>query len=428
MKRKKLLTGVLCVFLAAGALAVLCAGLTACGSSWNIGTGGTDEVTATLKRTDDQSYKLTIGGSGRMANWNTPEDVPWHDRAGEITEVVIGDRVLSIGDNAFAGTKIASVVVPDSVELIGRNTIPASADLFVWSEEIEYAEETDREEAFLYREEKPLTDSRYWQSDRDSGDIFDFDNPDELLETAGNYWHYDADDRAVKWDVKRVLFIGNSFTYTNMVPEIFDNVVKGTDRLVETYAITGPGWYLDAHADATDVCGEQVDALLNARDDFDYVVLQEQSTCAFRDYDRFLGGVQALQEKIEATQKDAKIFLYATWGYAKSAPSYGFTIPEMEAAVREGYQNAAKATGTTVSPVGEAFTAVYENEPSVNLYASDNHHQSYAGSYLGACVHAAAVLGVDVRETTYTGTLSEEEAALLREYAFDTVFEEAAIE
>ena len=100
----------------------------------------------------------------------------------------------------------------------------------------------------------------------------------------------------------------------------------------------------------------------------------------------------------------------------------------MEAAIREGYQNAAKATGTTVSPVGEAFTAVYENEPSVNLYASDNHHQSYAGSYLGACVHAAAVLGVDVRETTYTGTLSEEEAALLREYAFDTVFEEAAIE
>lgn len=76
MKKKKLMTGIFCSLLAAAAFAVLCLGLASCGSSWNIGTGGTDEVTATLKKTSDSSYKLTIGGSGRMENWSTPEDVP----------------------------------------------------------------------------------------------------------------------------------------------------------------------------------------------------------------------------------------------------------------------------------------------------------------------------------------------------------------
>ena len=127
------------------------------------------------------------------------------------------------------------------------------------------------------------------------------------------------------------------------MPGIFDNIAEDLGFVTETYSITGPGWYLDNHAKQTDKCGKQVDKLLKACDDFDYIVLQDQSTVAYKNNTRFKNGIKALKEKIQATQKHAKIYLYETWGSPFTANEDSTTIQEMEMKLRNAYTSAGSA-------------------------------------------------------------------------------------
>lgn len=116
------------------------------------------------------------------------------------------------------------------------------------------------------------------------------------------------------------MFIGNSFTYRNGVEEfssgvpcLFDGIAEDLGFAVETYSVTGPGWYLESHANASDRCGKQVDNLLNACNDFDYIVLQQdQSTSPYRENARFINGVNLMLSKVKRTRTHAKIYLYET--------------------------------------------------------------------------------------------------------------------
>ena len=66
-------------------------------ASGKCGVGGND-LTWTL----DDSGTLTISGSGAMADYEEPENQPWKSQRNSIRKVVIGDKVTSIGENAFA--------------------------------------------------------------------------------------------------------------------------------------------------------------------------------------------------------------------------------------------------------------------------------------------------------------------------------------
>lgn len=194
---------------------------------------------------------------------------------------------------------------------------------------------------------------------------------------------------------------------------------------VETYSITGPGWELSKHATATDTCGKQVEKLLNAVNDFDYVVLQEQSTKPYKNYAGFLNGVKAMQQKIESTQEHAQIYLYETWGSPYSANEDKTSIQQMELKLLKSYNDAAKECGLKVSYVGRAFTYVYENHSSIYLWDTDNRHQGYKGAYLSGLTHAGTILGCDVQNTkfvrdeTYRAPqLDEATVTALREAAY----------
>ena len=238
----------------------------------------------------------------------------------------------------------------------------------------------------------------------------------------------------------KVLFIGNSFTYRNGVvefssgvPGLFDGIAEDLGFAVETYSITGPGWYLESHANPSDRCGRQVDKLLSACDDFDYIVLQDQSTCPYRENARFLNGVGSMLEKIESTQTHAEVYLYETWGSPFSSAEDGTTIAEMESKLRSAYTAAGGQFGLHVTYVGAAFTDAYYNG-GIYLWDTDNRHQGFAGAYLSAATHVGSMLGADVRETAFTGeglydapALGEETLTALREAAYRAASGELAV-
>ena len=64
---------------------------------------------------------LTISGTGNMASWASPNEVPWYQYTNDVTAVVLKDGVTGIGNNAFNGySSVTSVTIPDGVTSIGN--------------------------------------------------------------------------------------------------------------------------------------------------------------------------------------------------------------------------------------------------------------------------------------------------------------------
>ena len=394
------------------------------GNKWEIGKGNPASVKAEV--VDNILY---IKGKGDMKDFAKSSETPWYDVREDLTDIKIEEGITYIGKYAFFTVPVPKLVVPKSVEEINSMAINDETSLYIYEGELELDLIFDPI-VYIYQEEVPETHDVYWQSDYSKNDIVKEiveDEEEKLL------WHF-VDEEATPWKKQKVLFIGNSFTYRNGVidyssgvPGVFNDVAEDLGYCVETYSITGPGWYLDNHAKATDTCGKQVDALLKAVDDFDFIVLQEQSVNPFENYSRFLQGVTALKNKINSTQDHAKIYLYETWGSPYSADERSITVPEMEMKLRKAYTDAGTELKLDVTYVGRAFTDVYLNNSSIYLWASDNRHQGYTGAYLSGCTHVANMLGGDVRNTKFINNtkynapaLANDTLKVLRQAAYDS--------
>lgn len=59
---------------------------------------------------------LTILGTGPMADYDMPDDVPWHGACAGITRAVVGEGVTRIGSLAFIECgSMTAVSLPDSL-------------------------------------------------------------------------------------------------------------------------------------------------------------------------------------------------------------------------------------------------------------------------------------------------------------------------
>lgn len=362
-------------------------------------------ITASFSDNGKYGYILTIEGSGDMPDYSSKKDTPWYGKSGRVTEIVVSDGITKIGKNAFPECfYVKSVELPESVAQIGENAFAVTSKAYAKNPDAEVKDSN----VYVYSQGKPTT--------------------------AGNYWHY-LNDIVTVWPtvvkVTKVLFIGNSFTYYSNIPKIFENICNSVGVQVVADSVTQGSHTLEKFADATDEFGRIVDQKLTASSDYDVVVLQEQTTRPLTDYNKFLAGAQSLKQKIDATQTNCQIYLYSTWGYKEAADARKLTIPEMEGQIRTAYDNVARELSVKVSYSGAAFSKVYTEHPEINLYFyADNKHPSYLGAYLSACVHAATILKVDPRATTYLGSnaadsndevLTEDTAKILRAAAYSIV-------
>ena len=69
---------------------------------------------------DANTKELTIGGSGKMADYSSAKDQPWYKVCNEITSVIIEPDVPNIGEYAFYQcSQLSSVNIISSVETVG---------------------------------------------------------------------------------------------------------------------------------------------------------------------------------------------------------------------------------------------------------------------------------------------------------------------
>ena len=226
-----------------------------------------------------------------------------------------------------------------------------------------------------------------------------------------------------------ILFIGNSYTHYNTMPEnIFGPIMKAAGYNVFVKKVTKGGWYLIDSAKSTDEVGKQVDLAFKAMK-YDFTILQEQSTCPASTPGKFYDGVRNLAEKVRAN--GSQPILYGTWG-RKTGHSVladnGWTNESMTWMISAAYEAMGAELGLRVAYAVLSFDDVYTNNSAgLNIYDDDKTHPSYAGSYLAAMTIFAKITGIDPTTVDYNGSLTDAAAKILKEAARKAVFETPAI-
>lgn len=209
-----------------------------------------------------------------------------------------------------------------------------------------------------------------------------------------------------------VLFIGNSYTFFNDMPTMFEQLAIGNQKDITVYrVIKGSRKLLDYMvADETTM---KLDALL-AEHTFDICFIQEQSVLPAANYNDFISGLDYVVNKIRG--RVGQLFLYATWGRHRDSSTlikYNWTTESMTDLLSEAYQKAAKLYDAQVSPVGSNFLYVTQKYPEINLYHEDKTHPSYVGSCLATLTHYHTVFG-EFPKNTDALTLSNAELSAFK--------------
>jgi len=230
-----------------------------------------------------------------------------------------------------------------------------------------------------------------------------------------------------KYD-KRVLFLGNSYTYYNDLPKIFELLSKSGGYDVLSDSVTQGGALLMHFSDTKSnlaITQSEVAAVFNEKlkTKWDVIVLQEQSQIpSIPEYceEEMYPMVRELNTKI--TKTGAQPMLFMTWGYMDGDKENGYaTYEDMQEGLRKGYMDIAQELSLPVSPVGLAFLNAKQKDKNIELWDDDGSHPSMEGSYLAACVFYNEIFGESPVNLTYTAGLSEQRASFLQKVAEETV-------
>jgi hypothetical protein len=200
----------------------------------------------------------------------------------------------------------------------------------------------------------------------------------------------------------RILFIGNSFTTRNDLPELLGAMAKaGKDITIESQVISAGGASLRRHwnADAASTI---------TGTNWDYVVFQEQSTLPVKNSRRFHENVREFVPAMK--ESGAKLVLIMTWARKGE--------PENQRLLTDSYNEIGGELGAVVVPVGTAWENLLAKHDTPVLHAADGSHPTLAGSYLAAYTFYATLFDGDpTKLETVVGNLTGGEHKLLQRIA-----------
>lgn len=226
-------------------------------------------------------------------------------------------------------------------------------------------------------------------------------------------------------DPQRVLFIGNSYTGVNKLPDVFLEVVKASGRPVPLVKSSTPGGRT-----LKQQLGIAPSMKLIDEGGWDVVVLQGHSQePAIAESDEsvrreFLESAAELCKRVRAKSPQAKVFFYETWARhadywsaGKKGPDVGVDPKEMQTRLRKWYGVVAKDNAATFVPCGDAWELNYASPRPLRLHAKDNSHPEFVGTYLNALIFFGKIYDVKAPEPKWNGKLDEAQAKLMQAYA-----------
>ncbi len=221
--------------------------------------------------------------------------------------------------------------------------------------------------------------------------------------------------------IKKVLFIGNSYIYVNDLPALLAATAQSTgDSVIYDNNCIG-GYTLQLHStNATTL--QKIN-----QGDFDFVVLQEQSQLPSFPISQVQSSVYpyatTLDSLINVANPCTETVFYMTWGRkngdASNCPNWPpvCTYSGMDSLLRLRYMQMADNNYAIISPVGAVWRNIRNNYPNIELYNADESHPSLAGSYAAACTFYSVLFRKDPSQISFISTLDSTDASNIRNAA-----------
>ena len=226
---------------------------------------------------------------------------------------------------------------------------------------------------------------------------------------------------------QKVLFIGNSYVYTNDLPNAVKTLALGCGDTLEYSQSTPGGCTFQQHLSNTTTMG-----YVNAGG-WDKVILQEQSQLPSfpigNVQNQCFPFAQQLCQQIRNVTPSANIVFYMTWGRkngdATNCANYPplCTYQGMDSLLYWRYMQMAADNAAVISPVGRVWHAIRDSHPEIELYSSDESHPSVAGTYAAAVTFYTILFRKSPALITNNLTVDAATAQIIRETVQTVVFD-----
>jgi hypothetical protein len=191
---------------------------------------------------------------------------------------------------------------------------------------------------------------------------------------------------------KRILFIGNSYTYGGDIPGQVKNIAATSSPSAnyDVEMVVRGGMTLDQHLIETEALARIQEG------NWDVVVLQDHSGMSFHPE-----GVSRMEQAATifanmAQQQGAEIIYFAHWAPAGQAARKTEAIHIID----QAYERLAQDVGGHVARVGLLWKFA-DDAGLEGLYSSDEHHASLKGAYAAALAIVVALDDVDVNTSIW---------------------------
>jgi hypothetical protein len=253
-----------------------------------------------------------------------------------------------------------------------------------------------------------------------------------------------------KKDEINVLFIGNSLTYYNDMPEILQHMFKSQKLNYEVSQVSYSGITLTQHLNrkitATTGKGAQLSPLgisdtsetikLLQLKKWDFVVLQEGTVRLLIPEVKTLlviPAVKDFKEKLKNTQTE--IILFKTWPSTDTFPKQHCypkgiidktiekdmccspiinSLEEEVKLINSAYDTVAMTSNIPTVPITDCYMEIIKNYPQINLYGDKYSHPSKLGAYLNACMFYKFFTKQKATTIKYIGDIDEKTAKIIQ--------------
>jgi len=209
----------------------------------------------------------------------------------------------------------------------------------------------------------------------------------------------------------KVLYIGNSLTYTNDLPSLINTIAIQDSTTITYTTLAFPDYSLEDHWSE----GKAEDAISTGH--YDLVVAQQGPSALPESQLLLLEYANRFQTICK--KHNTRFILYMVW------PSKArlFDLDN----VINSYTKAAANTGATLAPAGLAWKLAWQSDAALPLYGPDNFHPSLHGSLLAAMTIYLSLSGkqtlefISAKGRSWESAVSEKQFSLLKESAIKSL-------
>ncbi|KAA3636494.1 MAG: SGNH/GDSL hydrolase family protein [Bacteroidetes bacterium] len=187
-----------------------------------------------------------------------------------------------------------------------------------------------------------------------------------LLVCSSTDWQDSPDDLSKK--SVRVLFVGNSLTYSNDLPSLVKKAARQKGVSIKTKMFAYPNYAIEDHWN-DGVVQKEI-----SRNNYDFVILQQGPSSQppgrkmLMDYGKKFSYL--------CQEHDAQLCFFMVW----PSLNYYHTFD----GVIKNYKEAATMNNAVLCPVGEVWKAHFDSTENFDYYSFDGFHPSLKGSQVAA--------------------------------------------